>query len=432
MQLNVREVRVEGGFEYDLPAMIPVKQSFPSPLINQDQIADIIAEQFKTKNITAYVRPGMKIAIGIGSRGIANLKEIVRHTISELKNLGAEPFIVPAMGSHGAGKAEGQEKILARYGITENQVGAPVKASMETVFLGHALGDIEVYFDRTAYEEADGIIVVSRIKPHTDFKGPIESGILKMLGIGLGKHKGASYLHRGGMANFDEVVPAVGQLIIDKTPFLFGVGIVENAFHETGHIDIVLKDELPQREEELLQNAKSLMPKLLFDEIDVLIVDEIGKNISGSGMDSNIIGRSSCNKTLTFDAPRIHKIVVLDLTEETNGNASGIGLADYTNQRTVEKINFSATYANAITAIEINGAKLPVILPNDKAAIVTALRTAGRRNLQDVKIVRIKNTLELNQILVSENMIDYVKSHPSLEAIGEAVGWSFDRQRNLK
>ncbi|MET3504637.1 hypothetical protein [Halalkalibacter oceani] len=431
MELKIEEFQLEGGFELELPAMYPARQKFARTKIEAQAIPALMHTESQRKQLATKIKPGMKIAVGVGSRGITNLQAIVKATITELKALGAEPFIVPAMGSHGAGKAEGQAKILAGYGITEAEVGAPVRASMETVYLGKAFGDVEVYFDRLAYEEAEGIIVIARIKPHTDFKGGIESGIMKMLGIGLGKHKGASYLHKGGMGDFAELIPAVGRHIIEHTPFLYGVGIIENSFHETAHIEIVLKDQLPGREKELLAEAKRLMPKLLCKEIDVLIVDEIGKNISGSGMDSNIIGRSSCNQSLVFDAPPINKIVVLNLTKETKGNASGIGLADYTTVRTVENIDFAALYANSTTAVEINGAKLPVMLATDQKAIVTAIRTAGRRKINDVKVVRIKNTLELDQILISENLVNEAAGHAQMEVGETAVSWTFDENGNL-
>ncbi len=432
MKLNLGEVRVEGGYELELPTLLPVEQAFNAEHIQPSDIPRTIQSQIQLKNVSNKIRPGMKIAIGVGSRGITNLALIVKTIIHELKKLGAHPFIVPAMGSHGAGKAEGQRKILAEYGITEERMGAPVRASMETVYLGTVSGGVDVYFDKIAYEQSDGIIVVSRIKPHTDFKGRIESGIFKMLGIGLGKHKGASYLHRGGIKSFAELLPTIGQHIIDHTPFLFGIGIVENAYHETAHLEIVLKEELPKREEELLIKAKQLMPRILFDQIDVLVVGEIGKNISGSGMDSNIIGRSACDPLLQFEAaPNINKIVVLNLTKETNGNATGIGLADFTTTKVVEQIDFSALYANATTAIEIGGAKLPVMMPNDRKAIVTAIRTAGKRDFRDVTIAYIKNTLALHQIFVSENLKDIIENHQHMKIIGEPLDWKFTNNDQL-
>lgn len=430
MYLNLGSIKLAAGQDIQLPNMVPVKQRFESKKVDSDDIPLIMQREFLREDVKSKIKPGMKIAIGVGSRGIDQLAGIVAGVIRELKRLRAEPFIVPAMGSHGGGTAEGQAQVLAEYGITEQQLGVPVRASMETVHLGTVMGDVQVYFDKTAYTEADGIIVVSRIKPHTDFKAKIESGIMKMLGIGLGKHKGASYLHRGGMGNFGELLPAVGRLIMEKTPFLFGVGIVEDAFHHTAHIELITKEQLPAREEALLDVAKRFMPRFWFDEIDVLIIDEIGKNISGSGLDPNIVGRTANTKFAGRfgEGPPIHKVVILGLTKETNGNAVGIGLADYSTRRLVEQIDFSAVYTNAITAIEIGAAKLPLILQNDREAISVGLYTGGRRDLKQVKMVRIKNTLCLDEILVSENMVSEVERHPMMDVIGRPVEWKFDTE----
>jgi hypothetical protein len=431
MQLQFGQVKIEGGYGITLPKMVPVRQTFAAPKIATDRLAAEINQQFRREEIRSKVKPGMRIAIGVGSRGIENLDEIVRCTVRELQAAGAVPFIVPAMGSHGGGIAESQAAILAEYGVTEEKIGAPVKASMDTVHLGTVLDDVEVYFDKTAYEQADAVIVIARIKPHTDFKGPVESGICKMLGIGLGKHKGASYLHQGGMGNFDVLLPTVGQFIAARTNFLFGIGIIENAYHETAIIELVPVETLVQREKELLVLAKQYMARLFFDEIDVLIIDEMGKNISGSGMDSNIVGRSACHPCLKFDqTPKINKIAVLGLTKETNGNASGIGIADFTTKRLVESIDFPVLYANAITAVEIGGGKLPIVLMNDREAIEVAIRTAGKRNLDYVRVCRIQNTLALDNIWISENFSKEV-NHPQISINGDPVDWEFNNSGDL-
>lgn len=432
MNLKFGPVKIDGLSDMQCPLMALVEQSFTSNEILPNEIERVIQRQFSREDIRAKLKPGMKIAVGVGSRGIVHLDEIVRSTIRELRSCGVEPFIVPAMGSHGGGTAEGQIKVLYEYGITEMNVGAPVRASMDTIHLGTVMGDTEVYFDRMILEEADGYIVIPRIKPHTDFVGPIESGILKMLGIGLGKHRGASYLHRGGMSLFHELIPTVGQLIMERTPLLFAVGIVENAYHGTAHIELVAREQLPAREAELLTMAKGLMPKFLFPEMDVLIVDEIGKDISGCGMDSNIIGRCSVNKDIRYDVPPIHKIVVLGLTTETKGNAAGIGLADYTTERTVQEVDFPAVYANTIAAVEINGGKLPVVLANDKEAILTAILTAGKRNFADVKVVRIKNTLSIDRVYISHNMINDIQGLDSVQIRERNVGWKFDTTGHIR
>lgn len=434
LQLRLSEAGLFVEDELPLPRMIPVRQTFEPRSLPPSRIGPLMNEQFLRAEIRGSIKPGMRVAVGVGSRGIANLQQIVRCAVKELKALGAVPFIVPAMGSHGGATAEGQAAVLAEYGITEAQVDAPVRSSMETVRLGTVLGEVEVYFDRTAYEQADGIIVVGRVKPHTDFKAPIESGLMKMLGIGLGKHKGASYLHRGGMGNFADLIPAVGKLIMERTPFLFGVAIVEDSFHRTALIELVSAERLPEREEWLLQEAKRLMPRFWLRDIDVLVIDEIGKNISGSGFDPNIVGRTANSQaTRLFHeiGPAVNKLVILGLTEETDGNAVGIGLADFTTRRLVERIDFHKVYVNAITAVEIGAGKLPLILANDREALTAAIYTSGRRDFRQTRVVRIRNTLMMNEILVSENLLPEVEAHPMLAVAGDRQDWRFDETGHL-
>jgi len=433
MKLNLPALKLGAGMLVPLPRMVRVRQTFESTAIEQADILAALKRQFAHDDIRSRIKPGMTIAVGVGSRGIDHLQLIVRTAVALLKQFGAEPFIVPAMGSHGGATAEGQAEVLAEYGITEELVGAPVRSSMETVHLGRVLDDVEVFFDKIAYEQADGIIVVSRIKPHTDFKAPIESGIVKMLGIGLGKHKGASYLHRGGMANFDRLLPAVAALVMEKTPFLFGIGLVEDAFHQTSMIELVTKEQLPGREEELLALAKRNMPRFWLQEIDALIIDQIGKNISGSGFDPNIVGRTANTKAYGQfrEAPPINKVAILGLTEQTDGNAVGIGLADFTTRRTVERIDFDKVYTNAITAVEIGAGKLPLILANDREAVTAAVYTGGQRDFSRVRLVRIQHTLRMNELLVSENMLDEVKRHPRMAVESEPAEWAFDETGHL-
>lgn len=430
MHVNLGRASFAGEVEMQLPRMVPVMQKFASGGLDPERIERMIGDEMAKPSIRGKIRPGMRIAVGVGSRGIENIARIVRAVIMELKELGAEPFIIPAMGSHGGATAEGQARLLAGYGITESEVGAPVRASMDTVRLGSVLDGVEVYFDRISCEQADGIVAVARIKPHTDFKAPIESGILKMLGIGFGKHKGASYLHRFGMDRFGSLLPEVGKLIMERTPFLFGVGIVEDAYHRTAYIEAVPGESLPRREEELLIEAKRLMPRFWMDDIDVLVVDEIGKNISGSGMDPNVIGRSGSCRSFG-DGPAIGKIVVRGLTPETKGSAVGIGIADFTTRRLVEQIDFAAMYTNVITAMDISGGKLPIIMHNDRDAISAAMYTTGRREPGQARVVRIRNTLSLQDILVSENMKPEAEAHPMLETNGSPREWRFDASGNV-
>lgn len=431
LQVNLGRVRLAGGDAIRLPRMMPVAQMFASAGTEPLRIEPVIAEQLGKPAIRERIRPGMRIAVGVGSRGIAGIDRIVKAVVRELKALGAKPFIVPAMGSHGGATAEGQTELLAGYGITEPLVGAPIRASMDTVRLGTVLDGVEVHFDRIACEQADGIVAVARIKPHTDFKARVESGILKMLGIGFGKHKGAMHLHRFGMDRFGTLLPEVGKLVLERTPFLFGIGIVEDADHRTAHIEAVPGESLPGREEELLVLAKRLMPRLWPSDIDVLVVDELGKNISGSGMDPNVIGRSGSNRSFG-DGPSIRHIVALGLTEATKGNAVGIGLADFTTRRVAERIDFATTYTNVLTAMDVSGGKLPLVLQHDREAIAAAVSTAGMREPENVRIVRIRNTLSLRHIQVSENMAAEVRDHPMMEPIGPPQEWRFDGQGNLR
>lgn len=430
-RLNIRLGRARFADEdvIRLPRMIQVRQSFVSGSQIMRPIEHTVAEEIGKPEIRRRIQPGMRIAVGVGSRGIDQLARIVKAVVAELKTLGAQPFIVPAMGSHGGATAEGQAELLAGYGITEELTGAPIRASMETVRLGSVPEGGEVFFDRIAYEEADGIVAIARIKPHTDFKAPVESGITKMLVIGFGKHKGATYLHRYGFDRFGTLLPAVGKLVIERTPFLFGLGIIEDAFHRTALIEAVPLESLPRREEELLVTAKQLMPRLWPSDIDVLVVDEIGKNISGCGMDPNVIGRSGSSRSFG-DGPSIRHIVVGGLTEATKGNAVGIGLADFTTRSVAEQIDFAAMYTNVLTAMDVAGGKLPLVMASDREAVAAAVYTAGMRSPDRVRIVRIRNTLELRHILVSETMIADIREHPMMEIGGPPREWRFDRDGN--
>lgn len=430
-RVNLRMSRVSlAGESARLPRMVPYRQRFEGPALDTSNIGRVVAAELARPDIALCIRPGMRIAVGVGSRGIAHLSRIVKAVVDELKRAGAEPFLVPAMGSHGGATAGGQTELLAGYGITEEAMGAPVAASMDTVRLGSVLDGVEVHFDRWTVEHADGIVAVARVKPHTDFKADIESGIVKMLGIGFGKHKGASFLHRFGMERFGELLPEVGRLILQRTPFLFGLAIVENAQHETAILEAVPGERLLSREAGLLAEAKRLMPRLWLDDIDVLVVDRIGKNISGSGMDPNVIGRSGAHRRFG-DGPAIGKIVVRGLTPETKGSAVGIGIADFTTFRVAEQIDFGVTYTNVMTAMDVTGGKLPVMLANDRDAVTAAVMTAGRRNPEQARIVRIRDTLSLTHIWLSEPMAAEAAAHPMMDAAGRAEEWVWDEAGNI-
>jgi len=416
------KVNISGGLEFQLPNMIKIRQKFSLPKINN--VYDEILKDFNDKKTNSRIKPGMTVAIGCGSRGIANISEATKAVVDFLLKCGAKPFIFPAMGSHGGATADGQVKVLADYGISEDSMGCPIKSSMEVVELSKLDTGMPIYIDKHA-SEADGIVVISRIKPHTNFRAPIESGIVKMLTIGMGKIAGATELHSYGMDTFIDLLPKACAEIISKKNILFGVGLVENAADETAIAEIVHAENIFSREIELQKIAKNYMPRLLFDEIDVLVIDQIGKNISGAGMDPNITGRNSGG--VKWDVkPDVKKIVVLGLTPETHGNATGIGMADVITYEVYKDLDISKTYANVITSTYLDGAAIPVIMNTSEEAIKLAAKTVNRVKVKDLKIVRIKNTLELIHIEISENMFDIVSSsNNSFEVIGKPYPWKF-------
>ena len=408
-----------------IPKMVKVKQRFDA-----DQLDDVVGElraRLQVPEIREMIKPGMSIAIAVGSRGVNQIEAITRTTVEFLKELKAEPFIVPSMGSHGGATAEGQKEVLRHLGITEESVGAPIRSSMEVNKIGELENGLPVYVDRYACE-ADGIVVINRIKPHTAFRGPIESGLMKMLSIGLGKQKGAEACHQLGFKHMAEHVPAMAKVIIDKLPVLFGVGTVENAFDQVAKIQVIPAQNIEEEEKKLLELAKANMPKLWFDQIDVLVIDEIGKNISGDGFDPNVVGRYPT--PYAYGGPDVTKIVILDLTEET-GNANGIGTADFTTKYCVAKVDYEKIYANGLTSTVVAPTKIPTTLDNDREAIQAAVKTSNILDFTKVRLVRIKNTLEVGQIEVSESMIPEVEKHPNLEILTEPYEWEFDSEGNL-
>ena len=406
-------VNIAGGLDIQLPKMVPVEVTFESPVL--EDIAQSVSEQFKQETIRKKIQPGQTIAVGCGSRGVADVAEVAKATVSEIKALGGKPFIFPAMASHGAATAEGQKRVLEGYGITEDYVGCPLRATMETKVVETLDDGTKIHVDRYA-AEADGIVLINRIKPHTNFRGPIESGITKMMTIGMGKIDGATEIHFHGFEAFAELLPRIAGIIMDKKPFLFGVGIVENAYEKTALVEVIPAETLMEREPELLTRARQLIPKLLFEDIDVLVIDEIGKNISGSGCDPNVTGRNNRHIPWT-EEPKVQKIVLLDLTEETHGNAVGFGVADVITMEIYRKLDIPSTYANAITATYLDGANIPVIMNTEEEAIRLAVKSLRRVRPEAARIVRIKNTLELTHITVSEPMLPEVKAHPQMKVL---------------
>jgi nickel-dependent lactate racemase len=406
--------------------MIEARQKFEKSFLHN--FKKEIRKELEKKCLCDKIKKGQRIAITAGSRGIANIPEILATIVEEVSKEGGEPFLVPSMGSHGGATPEGQIQVLESLGITEDVVGAPILSSMEVDLVGVLSNGVRVFIDRNAMQ-SDGIIVVGRIKPHTDFKGEIESGLLKMLSIGLGKQKGAEMIHWHKYDGYHKIMPEAAQLIIEKTNVVMGLAIIENAYHETVLVKALDPSEFKEAEKKLLKTAKALLPRIPFKKLDVLIIEEIGKNISGVGMDTNVIGRFWMPKENDPSAPNIGKIVVLDLSEETHGNAIGIGLADLTTVRAVSKIDYNKTYVNCLTQGSCETGKIPPSMPNDRDAIATAIRISGPIESTQAKIVRIKNTQELERIWISEILSEQITKSNSLtniELIGDLQEMQFD------
>lgn len=412
------------------PRMIKIKQNFKAP----PAIADIdqeVHDQLSKPGLMSAVKAGDSVAITAGSRGIANMHLILRAVVKELKAVGASPFIIPAMGSHGKATAEGQKEVLEHYKITEEVTGAPIRSSMETIQISKNSDGVTVYVDRNAYE-ADHIVVVNRIKRHTDFHGKIESGLIKMMGIGLGKRDGASMYHKASLQyGFERVLRGVAEVVLGTGKVAFGVGIIENQYDETAIISAVHADTLMEDEERLQEKAKELSAHLPFDKLDVLIIDEIGKDISGLGMDSKVVGRMMHTREKEPEKPKITRIFVRDITPNSMGNAAGIGLADFTTTRLVEKMDRESTYMNFITAMGPQKVRVPIYFDTDREVLNAVFQTIGMVEPEDSRVVRIKNTLILDKVEVSEGLLDAVREREDLEIAGELKEMEFDSEGNL-
>ena len=412
------------------PRMFRVRQQFDAPKL--DDIPTTIRKEMAKLSLAEKVKPGQSIAITVGSRGIANIALIVKTVAEELKAIGGKPFVVPAMGSHGGGTAEGQKAIVENYGVTEEYTGAPVKSSMEVVKVGEIEHGVPVYFDKNAYE-ADHVIVAGRVKPHTDFAGEIESGLHKMMLIGLGKHEGAKVYHQAiAQFSFDHIIRAIGKTVIEKCDILMGLAILENPSDETALIEAVPPDQFATREPELLVKAKEWIQRLPTKYVDVLIVDEIGKNISGTGLDTNVVGRKFNNHVAMKDEfPKIKRIYLRDLTEITHGNATGIGISEFAHKKLVDKINYEITYINCITGSHPTAAGVPIHFDSDKRNLEEALKTVGYVKPENARVIRIHNTLELGEILVSEVYLDELKGVEGVTIVEEPKDMEFDENGDL-
>src|SRR5437867_886869 len=416
------------------PRMIAVRQKFPAsqPL----DIPAAVRHEFKAQNVLSRLKPGAQIAVAVGSRGITKIKGIVAAVLDELKDASAKPFIIPAMGSHGGATPEGQIGVLESYGITEHSMGVPIRASMEVERLGTSADGVEVFCSVEALR-SDGIVIVNRVKPHTDFSGTHGSGVMKMIVIGLGKRTGAATCHAAAARlGFERVIRGIARVTLSRAPILCGVAIVENQFHETARIAVLKPAEIEAREKELLEEARQLMPRLPFDDIDVLIVDRLGKNISGSGMDPNVTGRwvHGYSTSLADDnrqSPRIRRIFVRDLTPETHGNAIGVGFADITTTRLVNAMDKQVTYVNALTSLTPHGAKIPIHFDTDRECIAQALASLAIPDTPQAKVIRIADTLSLVNLEVSEAFNTAVRQRNDLEAVGGLSEMKFDSTDNL-
>ena len=409
-----------------LPKMIRVRQSFAGPRLTD--IPRTVAERLEGAGLP--VKRGETVAVGAGSRGIASIDVIVGATVRWLRDRGARPFVFPAMGSHGGGTPEGQLSVLEHYGITEATMGCPVRATMDVVQVGEALG-LPVWLDRHA-ADADWIGLVNRVKPHTDFKGSIESGLFKMMTIGLGKYKGAIQYHRANVQHgYETVITSVGREMLARARIGFGLGIVENGYDETALVEAFSAQDLEAGERRLLKSAREWMARLPFSPIDVLVIEQMGKNISGSGMDTNVIGRPTNPHEPFPSDPKILWIVALDITEESYGNAIGIGNADFTTRRLVDKIDMKPTLINSITACSPGMAKVPATYETDREAIETALSCIGLTPPERARVIRITSTLVLGQIEVSEAYAAEVDKRRDLTVLGEAP-LGFDASGRLR
>ncbi|MGE4283164.1 MAG: lactate racemase domain-containing protein [Clostridia bacterium] len=409
-----------------IPKMYKVRQKFDDCAVGN--IDEEVQKILKRPGTLDKIKPGQSIAITAGSRGIANLSKIIKAIIDEVKCKGGKPFVVPTMGSHGGASAEGQREVIASFGITEETMGCPVRSSMETVQVGVSEYGLPVRIDKLA-NEADGIIVVGRVKPHTSFRGKLESGLCKMITIGLGKQYGAEICHAQGFRYMEKNITSIAAVVLQECKILFGVAIIENAYDKTKKLEAVPAEKIFDEEPILLEEAKSSMPSIMFDEVDVLIIDKIGKDISGAGMDPNISG--------TFTTPyasgglKKQRIVALDLTEESHGNGVGVGLADFIGRKLFDKLDFEKIYTNCLTSTVLTGGRVPLVMANDKLAIQAGIKTCNCIDYDNPRIVRIKNTLKLGEIMISEALLQEAENNPRMEVLEGLEGFTFNDQGNL-
>ena len=413
--------------DISIPRFVKVRQKFvhPEPV----DVAREISSQLNGSPLWDALKPGQTVAITVGSRGIANMVTAVRTIGDLIKSHGGKPFMIPAMGSHAGATAQGQTNMLLGLGFTKEATGMDIHATMDTVEVCRtAEENLPVFIDRNAWM-ADHVVVINRIKPHVCFRGDWESGLMKMITIGMGKQKGAEVAHNLGFGHMPEHIRQIATHALKHLKVLFAVGLVENAFHETCIAKVMSGSELPETERRLLIRAKEIAPRLFFDDIDAIVIDEIGKNISGSGFDTNVIGRY--HSEWLSGGPRIRRVLILDIADKSNGNGNGLGMADFTTFRAARKFDFTETYPNTLTALLTGGVKIPMVLPNDRLGIQACMKTSYLSNWEDTRFVRIHNTLCLDEIEVSENLAKEIAGDDRFEILTEPYELVFDKDGNL-
>ena len=400
---NFPEIHLPHLANVPLPPVVRVRLSHSV----QDPLADLdgaVDQALGRAERLAALPPGARVALAVGSRGIADIQAIVARAVAHVKDRGLTPFIVPAMGSHGGGTAEGQAKVLAKLGITEDRVGAPVEATMEVVDYGQVADGVRCKFDKNA-AAADAVILIARVKSHTSFDRPVESGLTKMVAVGLGKAEGARNVHVLGPYGLSEMIPAIARMTLAESPIAYGLALVENAAHQIVHVEGVEPQDFYAADERLLKQAKSLLARLPFRQIDALVIEQIGKDISGAGMDYAITGRTDIRGYPNPETPFVHRITVLGVTPASAGNAIGLGLADFITRELANGLDLKAIYLNAVTATFTEKARLPVVLPDERTAIRAALATCWRAEPENARYCQIRSTLHLDEILVSPALL---------------------------
>ena len=412
------------------PEFFRIRQHFDTDHV--DDVAAEVKSQLARLQLDRRIRPGQSVAVAVGSRGIANLAVIIRATVDHLRRLGAEPFLVPAMGSHGGATAEGQRSLIESYGVTESFVGCPIRSNTETVVVCHTSKGIPVHFDRLAFE-ADHVVLCNRIKPHTMFVGPIESGLMKMLLIGLGNPEGARIYHRAiQQFSFAQMIRSAATEVIDRCPLLAGLAVIENGYDQTARIEAIAPEDFFDREPALLELARRLMARLPFDDVDLLLVDRIGKDLSGTGMDSNVTGRKfNDHAAVEGETPRVRRIAVRALSQATAGNALGIGMAEFCRSRIIREADWAATRSNVLTSGHISAVMPPLDYETDREMLETALGTVGLIEPVDARVLWIADTLHLAELECSAAYLDTARKRDDLELLTPLRPLPFDEQGNL-